>query len=200
MFIIHNYRSRHQIVSAPSRRGRCACDWNCVLPCAKRLTRMYERRYKVRRAERRKDSRPWHASCWQGQAGIIHRHKGWEKQDKEIRRLLTCLRSWAFAGRCRVSIRKGRWSANECQTNVCRTCRKVCTAGRSASLHWGACDAGAGRQPRGFFLSNESSGLRTVGIYHGEFDPGSERTLAACLKHASRAASAAMRLERRTGE
>jgi len=39
-----------------------------------------------------------------------------------------------------------------------------------------------------------------LGIYHGEFDPGSERTLAACLKHASRAASAAMRLERRTGE
>ena len=31
-------------------------------------------------------------------------------------------------------------------------------------------------------------GLRTLGIYHGEFDPGSERTLAACLKHASRAA------------
>ena len=41
---------------------------------------------------------------------------------------------------------------------------------------------------------------RLLGIYHGEFDPGSERTLAACLKHASRAASAAMRLERRTGE
>ena len=34
----------------------------------------------------------------------------------------------------------------------------------------------------------------------GEFDPGSERTLAARLKHASRAASAAMHLERRTGE
>lgn len=33
-----------------------------------------------------------------------------------------------------------------------------------------------------------SSGLRTVRIYHGEFDPGSEQTLAACLKHASRAA------------
>ncbi len=31
-------------------------------------------------------------------------------------------------------------------------------------------------------------GLRTLGIYHGEFDPGSERTLAACFKHASRAA------------
>jgi hypothetical protein len=39
-----------------------------------------------------------------------------------------------------------------------------------------------------------------LGIYHGEFDPGSERTLAACLKHASRAARAAMPLERRTGE
>ena len=46
----------------------------------------------------------------------------------------------------------------------------------------------------------ESRGLRPVGIYHGEFDPGSERTLAACLKHASRAARAAMLLERRTGE
>ena len=34
----------------------------------------------------------------------------------------------------------------------------------------------------------------------GEFDPGSERTLAARFKHASRAASAAMHLERRTGE
>jgi hypothetical protein len=34
----------------------------------------------------------------------------------------------------------------------------------------------------------EARGLRTLGIYHGEFDPGSERTLAACLKHASRAA------------
>ena len=34
----------------------------------------------------------------------------------------------------------------------------------------------------------EARGLRTFGIYHGEFDPGSERTLAACLKHASRAA------------
>ena len=47
---------------------------------------------------------------------------------------------------------------------------------------------------------NESSGLRTIGIYHGEFDPGSERTLAACLKHASRAARVAIPLERRTGE
>ena len=35
---------------------------------------------------------------------------------------------------------------------------------------------------------------------HGEFDPGSERTLAARLKHASRAVSVAIRLERRTGE
>ena len=37
-------------------------------------------------------------------------------------------------------------------------------------------------------------------IYHGEFDPGSERTLAARLKHASRAARVAIPLERRTGE
>ena len=28
--------------------------------------------------------------------------------------------------------------------------------------------------------------LRAVEIYHGEFDPGSERTLAARFKHASR--------------
>ena len=45
-----------------------------------------------------------------------------------------------------------------------------------------------------------SRGSNPVGIYHGEFDPGSEQTLAACLKHASRAARAAMPLERRTGE
>ena len=45
-----------------------------------------------------------------------------------------------------------------------------------------------------------SCGSNPVGIYHGEFDPGSEQTLAACLKHASRAARAAMPLERRTGE
>ena len=37
-------------------------------------------------------------------------------------------------------------------------------------------------------------------IHIGEFDPGSERTLAARFKHASRAVSAAMYLERRTGE
>jgi hypothetical protein len=34
----------------------------------------------------------------------------------------------------------------------------------------------------------------------GEFDPGSERTLAARFKHASRAARVAIPLERRTGE
>ena len=37
-------------------------------------------------------------------------------------------------------------------------------------------------------------------IYHGEFDPGSERTLAARLKHASRTARVAIPLEWRTGE
>ena len=39
-------------------------------------------------------------------------------------------------------------------------------------------------------------------FYHGEFDPGSERTLAARLKHASRAVrwKLASNLERRTGE
>ena len=39
--------------------------------------------------------------------------------------------------------------------------------------------------------------LETMGIvreiYHGEFDPGSERTLAARLKHASRAARSSNR-------
>ena len=58
-----------------------------------------------------------------------------------------------------------------------------------ASLHGGL----VARTRKGaakFLTLNESSGLRTVGIYHGEFDPGSERTLAACLKHASRAARA----------
>ena len=55
------------------------------------------------------------------------------------------------------------------------------------------------RQPENQFLKkwigtgsrNENlwpSGLR---IYHGEFDPGSERTLAARLKHASRTGSVA---------
>ena len=44
--------------------------------------------------------------------------------------------------------------------------------------------------------------LRGIDTYHGEFDPGSERTLAARFKHASRAASTAfgLFLERRTGE
>ena len=41
---------------------------------------------------------------------------------------------------------------------------------------------------------------RPLEIYHGEFDPGSERTLAARLKHASRTARTAMSLEWRTGE
>ena len=41
-------------------------------------------------------------------------------------------------------------------------------------------------------LIDESSRLRSDRIkYHGEFDPGSERTLAARLKHASRAARGA---------
>ena len=39
----------------------------------------------------------------------------------------------------------------------------------------------------------ESDSRKAVRIQHGEFDPGSEQTLAACLKHASRAAGAAMR-------
>ena len=42
------------------------------------------------------------------------------------------------------------------------------------------------------------SGLRTGFLNDGEFDPGSERTLAARFKHASRAAVAIR--ERRTGE
>ena len=39
---------------------------------------------------------------------------------------------------------------------------------------------------------NESSGLRAKRINHGEFDPGSERTLAARLKHASRAGTGSL--------
>ena len=50
-----------------------------------------------------------------------------------------------------------------------------------------------------FFLCNLAV-FGPLEIYHGEFDPGSERTLAACLKHASRAARVAIPLERRTGE
>ena len=46
-------------------------------------------------------------------------------------------------------------------------------------------------------ISGPARGLR---IYHGEFDPGSERTLAARLKHASRTARVAIPLEWRTGE
>ena len=35
--------------------------------------------------------------------------------------------------------------------------------------------------------NRRASGLRAKSIHDGEFDPGSERTLAARLKHASRA-------------
>ena len=47
-----------------------------------------------------------------------------------------------------------------------------------------------------------SGPARDLRIYHGEFDPGSERTLAARLKHASRTARVvlAQLLEWRTGE
>ena len=41
---------------------------------------------------------------------------------------------------------------------------------------------------KGVRLETISGPARDLRIYHGEFDPGSERTLAACLKHASRAA------------
>ena len=67
-------------------------------------------------------------------------------------------------------------------------------------IRWGFAMHGLAKGRAGVITLNESSGLRTVGIYHGEFDPGSERTLAACLKHASRAARVAIPLERRTGE
>ena len=52
------------------------------------------------------------------------------------------------------------------------------------------------------FFEMEIGGLRALEINHGEFDPGSERTLAARLKHASRAARGVLAhpLERRTGE
>ena len=49
--------------------------------------------------------------------------------------------------------------------------------------------AGQRWRPSPALLEVISGSLRAVGeIYHGEFDPGSERTLAARLKHASRAA------------
>ena len=50
--------------------------------------------------------------------------------------------------------------------------------------------------------SNDSYTLRGKRYDHGEFDPGSERTLAARLKHASRTAREmlAFLLEWRTGE
>ena len=49
---------------------------------------------------------------------------------------------------------------------------------------------------------SEIIGLRAYEYNHGEFDPGSERTLAARLKHASRTAreKLAFLLEWRTGE
>ena len=43
-------------------------------------------------------------------------------------------------------------------------------------------------------------GVAGVGAFNGEFDPGSGRTLAACLTHASRAERPFGVLERRTGE
>src|SRR5687768_11486975 len=45
-----------------------------------------------------------------------------------------------------------------------------------------------------------SAGMTTVQTLFGEFDPGSGRTLAACLTHASRAERPFGVLERRTGE
>ena len=42
---------------------------------------------------------------------------------------------------------------------------------------------------KGVRLEMISGPARDLRIYHGEFDPGSERTLAARLKHASRTAS-----------
>ena len=42
---------------------------------------------------------------------------------------------------------------------------------------------------KGVRLETISGPARDLRIYHGEFDPGSERTLAARLKHASRTAS-----------
>ena len=41
---------------------------------------------------------------------------------------------------------------------------------------------------------------RTPYTYHGEFDPGSERTLAACLKHASRTKTMELQLAEDPGD
>ena len=53
---------------------------------------------------------------------------------------------------------------------------------------------------KGVRLEMISDAAMHLRIYHGEFDPGSERTLAARLKHASRTARVAIPLEWRTGE
>ena len=45
-------------------------------------------------------------------------------------------------------------------------------------------------------LNRISCVLRDIGYDHGEFDPGSERTLAARLKHASRAGDSSLLLLR----
>ena len=42
-------------------------------------------------------------------------------------------------------------------------------------------------KPNNSFTKTISEPIRLHGIFHGEFDPGSGRTLAACLIHASRA-------------
>ena len=67
----------------------------------------------------------------------------------------------------------------------------------------GACNASANC----FFIPvDDSFGvplcevLPGFGFFFGEFDPGSGRTLAACLTHASRAERPFGVLERRTGE
>ena len=47
----------------------------------------------------------WHASCMYGRAEFLHRHKGWEKQDKEI----------LIVPRQREAVRVGDTNANKCQ-------------------------------------------------------------------------------------
>ena len=74
----------------------------------------------------------------------------------------------------------------------------ICLCGICASLGCGCCGFLASQMILAILaslfvlLGNDS--------FYGEFDPGSGRTLAACLTHASRAERPFGVLERRTGE
>ena len=60
------------------------------------------------------------------------------------------------------------------------------TGARTRDIPRGRCPATG--MPRNVGIERTSEALEAFEINHGEFDPGSERTLAARLKHASRTA------------